>query len=114
MEKHSFWRVSGELRHFTQCRVILSNLNFSSVGNKFDPLSQHLCGNVDLRMVSESKVDRIVPEWQFHIDDYTPLYRLDQKCNGGDIMTYVRKDIPPKLNEIRNAILGTFIKLYSC
>ena len=109
--KAQFPESFGRITVFTQCRVILSNLNFSSVGNKFDPLSQHLCGNVDLLMVSKTKVDRIVPEWQFHIDDYTSLYRLDQKCNGGDIMTYVRKDIPPKLNEIRNSILGIFIKL---
>ena len=39
---------------------------------------------------------------QFSIDDYTPPFRLDRDNNGGDIILFVREDIPCKLLSVEN------------
>ena len=49
---------------------------------------------------------------RFTLTDIHPTpYRLDQNCNGGGIMIYVREDMPSRLTEINNSIEGIFIEL---
>ena len=51
---------------------------------------------------------------QFHIDSFTTPYRLDRNQNGGDIMLYIRENIPSKsLTEIKldNEIKNIFIEI---
>ena len=60
------------------------------------------------------KLDSSFPSNQFQIDGFTTSYRLDRNQNGGDIMLYIREDIPLKsLTEIKldNEIENIFIEI---
>ena len=51
------------------------------------------------------------PVRQFHIDGYSPPYRIDRYYERGGIIIYVREDVPSKLTEIGNSIEGTLFEL---
>ena len=56
-------------------------------------------GNVNIFLISETKIDRSFPIAQFHIDYYT-IYRRDRNENGGVLLLYVRDDVPSTLLRI--------------
>ena len=54
-------------------------------------------GNIDILMISKTKLDANFPTSQFCVNGYTSPYRLDRNNKGGGILSYVRKGIPSKL-----------------
>ena len=46
-------------------------------------LSDQIKGNIDVLLVSETKVDDSFPNGNFFIDGFSTLYRLDRNANGG-------------------------------
>ena len=78
-------------------RIIIAQININSIRNKSDALISSIRGNVDKIMISETKIDDSFRTWQFLIDSYTALYRLDRNNVGGGILVYVREDRPSKL-----------------
>ena len=42
--------------------------------------------NVDILLITETKIDSSFPIAQFQIDGYTTPYRLDRDENGGGIL----------------------------
>ena len=92
-------------------RVITGHINISSIRNKFDHLIAITKGNVDVLMISETKLDESFPSMQFSIDGYN-IFRSDRNAKGGGILMYVRDDIPCKLIPMRNSTIeGFFIEL---
>ena len=80
--------------------------------NKFDALSQQIIGNVDILMLSETKLDISFLESQFLIPGYRAPNRIDRTCHGGGLMLFVREDIPSKLLLAENApIEGFYIEI---
>ena len=77
-------------------RLIIAQLNINSLRNKFDSLVQMLHNNLDILLISETKIDSSFPTAQFQIEGYT-TYRLDRNTNGGGILLYIREDIPSTL-----------------
>ena len=59
---------------------------------------KYVGNNLDIRMVSETKIDDTFPESQFLIEGFSTPYRLDRTAKGGGILLYRRQDIPSKLN----------------
>ena len=55
-----------------------------------------LHNNLDILLISETKIDSSFPTAQFQIEGYT-TYRLDRNTNGGGILLYIREDIPSTL-----------------
>ena len=55
-----------------------------------------LHNNLDILLISETKIDFSFPTAQFQIEGYK-TYRLDRKNNGGGILLYIREDIPSTL-----------------
>ena len=51
-------------------------------------------------MVSETKIDVSFPTSQFVIQGFAAPFRLDRTNTGGEILVYVRDDIPSKLLNI--------------
>ena len=78
-------------------RLVIGHININSIRNKFENLVQQITNNVDILLISETKLDSSFPEGQFLIPGYSSPYRLDRNCHGGGIMLYVREDIPSKL-----------------
>ena len=84
----------------------------NSLRNKFVALTQQTAGNVDILMLSETKLDSSFPEDQFKIPGYSALYRIDRTCHGGSLILFVREDIPSKLLLTENApIEGFYIEI---
>ena len=74
--------------------VIIGQLNVNSLRNKFYALLELIPGNVDILVITETKLDDTFPEKQFLISGYKKPYRLDRNISGGGVMIYVREDIP--------------------
>ena len=92
-------------------RVIIGHININSIRNNFDHLIAITKENVDVLMISETKLDESFPSMQFNIDGYN-FFRSDQNANGGGILGYMRDDIPCKLIPMRNSTIeGFFIEL---
>ena len=88
--------------------LIIGQLHINSLRNKFDCLVQKITGNVDILMVSETKLDNSFPVGQFLIDGYGPPIRLDRDIHGGGLMLFVRDDIPCKLLSLENKPMEGF------
>ena len=68
--------------------------------------------NVDILMISETKLDESFPDGQFTVKGYSKPFRLDRNKNGGGIMLYVREDIPARLISVeKSPIEAIFIEL---
>ena len=93
-------------------RIILANLNINSVRNKFDQLKTIIKDNVDILILTETKIDASFPEAQFNIDGYSKPFRLDTNSYGGGLLIFVREDIPCKQlvkHTFPNDIEGIFV-----
>ena len=77
-------------------KIIIGNLNINSICNKFDSLKSIIPNNIDILVITETKLDETFPISQFVIDGYKEPYRLDRNRKGGGILIYVREDIPSK------------------
>ena len=79
-------------------RLIIGHLNINSIRNKFESLKQIIKNNLDILVVSETKLDHTFPDKQFSMDGYRTI-RQDRKHNGhfgGGIIIFIREDIPCK------------------
>ena len=90
-------------------------LNISSLRNKFDSLVDQIKGNVDILVISETKLDESFPVGQFKILGFATPFRRDRNEFGGGIMVFVREDIPAKQISNQNLnIKGLFFCIYLC
>ena len=77
-------------------RIILGHLSFNSTRNKFVLLIDKIIGNVDIKLISETKLGESFPNGQFKVPGYALPFRLDcnQFCPG--IMVFLRENVPFK------------------
>ena len=93
-------------------RIIFAHLDINSLRNKFDAFVDQIKGNVDILIISETKLDESFLEGRFKISSFTALLRPDRNEFGGGIMVFVREDIPSKVISWETlCIEGMFIKL---
>ena len=64
---------------------------------KFDSLINIINNNIDILVISETKLDPSFSAGQFHIHGFSEPYRFDRNSSGGGILLYIREDIPSKL-----------------
>ena len=57
-------------------------------------------GNVDILMVTETKINKSFPTNQFIMPGFTSPYRFDRNKDEGGILVYIREDIRSKLLNI--------------
>ena len=98
-------------------RIKIGQLNINSIRNKFDMLVPAVVRNLDILLITETKIDSSFPEGQFEIDGFTTPYRVDRDCHGGGILLYIRQDIPSKLLinlKISANLEGVFVELNFC
>ena len=72
-------------------RIKIGQLNINSIRNKFDLLDPAVAGNLDILLITETKIDSFFPEAQFEIDGFTTPYRVNRDCHGGGILLYMRR-----------------------
>ena len=80
--------------------VIISQININAVRNKIELLSEAVLGNIDILMVSGTKIDMLFPSSQLVIQGFAAPFRLDRTNTGEGILVYVWHDIPSKLMNI--------------
>ena len=90
---------------------IFAQLNINSLRNNFESLQHIIDKNVDVLLISKTKIDSSFPSVQFHLEGYTTPYRLDRNATGGSIMLYIREDIPSKLLNTDLSTEGLFVEI---
>ena len=78
-------------------KLTMGHLNINSIRNKFDALSLIVRNNVNILMISETKLDDSFPTAQFLLHGFSAPYRLDRNSKGGGILLYIKEDIPSRL-----------------
>ena len=74
-------------------RLIFAHINMNSLSNKFEMLQELIGNNIDVLLISETKLDASFPSSQFILDGFTPPYRLDRTQHGGGMFS-IREGIP--------------------
>ena len=92
-------------------KVVVDHLNINSIRNKLDFLAHQAKGNIDILIISETKLDESFPRGQFLLGGYSVPFRFDRNGNGGGILLYIRGDIPSKLLSMNKSIEGFFIEI---
>ena len=103
------------LRDIRACNlknVIIGQLNINSLRNKFQALAKLIHGNVDIMIITETKLDHTFPEKQFLIPGYKKPYRKDRNRNGGGVLIYIREDIPSDIL-IKHKIMENIEAIFS-
>ena len=91
---HDALTILKNIRIENMKNVIIGQLNINSLRNKHHALVELLRGNLDILVITETKLDGTFPEKQFYIPGYKKPFRKDRNKNGGGVMIYVREDIP--------------------
>ena len=78
-------------------KLILGHLNINSVRNKFEALTYIIDNNIDLLLISETKLNDSFPTTQFQMKGFSVPYRYDRNGKGGGLLLYIREDIQSKL-----------------
>ena len=94
---NSVFSQLSNLRSKNSDRVIIAHLNINSIRNKFEMISELIIGNIDIILLSETKIDNSFTTSQFIIPGFSSPFRNDRTRHGGGLLLYVRKDIPAKL-----------------
>ena len=75
-------------------RLVLGHLNINSLAGKLDQLKLLIGNNIDILVITETKIDFSFPKAQFKIEGFSMSFRLDRNRFGGGVLIYVREDIP--------------------
>ena len=75
--------ILKQMRIKNGTKIIISHLNINSIRNKFDCLTYLIDKNVDIFLISESKLDSTFPDSQFFIHGFHSPYRRDRNDKGG-------------------------------
>ena len=60
-------------------------------------IKKKIKNEVDILVITETKLDSSFPDSQFIIDGFRHPYRLDRNKHGRGVMIFVSEDIPSKL-----------------
>ena len=78
-------------------KLILGYLNINSARKKFEALTYIIDNNIDLILISETKLDYSFPIAQFQMKGFSVPYRYDSNEKGGGLPLYIREDIQSRL-----------------
>ena len=77
-------------------KLILGHLNINLIRNKFYGLKVVIDNEIDIFLISETKLDNSFPTTQFLIEDSGTSYRHGRSSKGGGLLFFIREDIPSK------------------
>ena len=77
-------------------RPVIAHLNINSIRNKLEPLKAIIENNLDILLISETKLDDSFPDPQFIIDGFSPPFRVNKDTRSGGLLLYVRDHILTK------------------
>ena len=77
----------------SKSRLIFAHININSIRNKFEDLKLLIQDNVDILVVTETKLDDTFISAQFYMEGFKTPIRLDRNSFGGGIVIYIRENI---------------------
>ena len=85
-------------------KVTIGHLNINSIPNKFDGIMDMVRPNLDIFLISETKIDNTFPNAQFVCSGYSNPHRRD-RCvgGGGGLLMYVNENIPSRILRIHES-----------
>ena len=72
-------------------RLIIEQININSVRNKFEMLKELVKENIDVLLISETKIDKSFSTAEFEIDNFNSPFRLDRNKYGGGLLLILGK-----------------------
>lgn len=73
-------------------KLIIAHLNINSIINKFDLLVDKIKENIEILMISETKLDNSFPTIPFLIKGFNYTIRQDRNQSDGGTLLYIRVD----------------------
>ncbi len=73
--------------------IIIGYININSIRNKFESFSTMVKDDLDVLIISETKIDSTFPDSQFQIPGFKKPFRLDVTEKSGGILVYVRDSL---------------------
>ena len=96
-------------------RPIVAHININFLASKFEPLESLIKDNIDILLVSETKLDETFPSGQFVIKGYGKPIRLDRnRGHGGGVLFFIHDDLPCrelKSHKLPGNVEGIFIEI---
>ena len=90
-------------------KLTIAHLNVNSLRNKLEFLKEQIQDNIDILIISETKIDASFTIGQFLLNSYSTPFRLDRNAHGGGILLYVWEDIPSKLLLVKENLIEGFL-----
>ena len=82
------------MRENSPNKIIVGHLNINSLRNKFEALQFIINRNLDIILLSETKLDDSFPSAQFMLKNFGVPYRSDRNSNRGGLLLYVCEEHP--------------------
>ena len=95
-------------------KVIIGNININSLPAKIDQFKEVILKNVDILVITTTKLDDTFPLAQFYVEEFTMAYRLNRNRKGVGVIIYLKEDIPIKILEkqkLPQDVEGIFVEL---
>ena len=73
-------------------RLIFCQININSIRNKFELLFYLVSNNIDVLLISETKIDNTFPVSQFCVPGYSVPFRLDRQKTE-EVLCYMLRNI---------------------
>ena len=86
-----------EIRIRNPKKVTMGHLNINSIPNKFEGIMGIAEKNLEIFLISETKIDDSFPNTQFFYDGYSKPHRKDRKLGAGGLLLYVNENIPNRV-----------------
>ena len=87
--------------------VTTGALNVNSLRNKIGAVQELITNNIDICLLSQTKIDESFPNQQFN--RYYKTFRRDRNKHGGGLLFYLNENIPCKL--INDQIIPSDIEM---
>ena len=83
-------------------KIIVGHLNINSSRNKFEALQFTINRNLDIILLSETKLDDSFHSAQFMLKKFGIPYRLDRNSNRGGLLIYFRENISSNFLKVKS------------
>ena len=71
----------------------MGHLNIDLIVGKLDKLKVFIVNNIDILVLTETKMDSSFPNAEFRIDGFSAPFRFDRNRFGDGVLIYVREEI---------------------
>ena len=86
-----------EMKGNSPDKLILGHVNVNSVRNKFHALTYITDNNIDIILISETKIDDAFPTAHFFNKGFRARYRQGRNRTGGGLVLLVREDVTSRI-----------------